>query len=135
MLRHWINVCEMYPNRIAHQRYKPKASDVPTDAEVAAPKLPDDFRGEAIGAEAPEVPASPRSARGRGRGGGRRRGTRGRGRGRAVPAEDTDSGISDVSPLSPSDDESSDRRSSESSKGSLHTPRGDESSDRRSSSD
>ena len=97
VLKRWINVCEVYPNRLAHQKYRPKASDVPTDAEVTAAKLPDESHGEAVGAEVPEVPEPAKSARGRGRGGG---GRRGRGRATAVPAEDTDSGTSSLSPIS-----------------------------------
>ena len=59
VLKHWINVCGQYPTRLAHQRYKPKPHDIPTEDEVNAAQLPVDYDSDADPIAVRDVKAGP----------------------------------------------------------------------------
>ena len=45
-LKHWMNSCTLYGDRLAHQRYKPEAADLPTEEEVKKGRLPEDYNSD-----------------------------------------------------------------------------------------
>lgn len=42
-LKHWLNCCGMFHNRIEHQNFRPSANDLPSDEALVASCLPDDY--------------------------------------------------------------------------------------------
>ena len=42
-LRHWINECGKFATRQQHQAYRPGLGQIPSEEEVEAARLPDDY--------------------------------------------------------------------------------------------